>query len=54
MINIEINIKYRSAVYGLGIRPEPGLISPSPFDIFGWSMKILWLFENVSIRHSKI
>ena len=23
------------------------------FDNFGWNMKILWLFENVSIRHSK-
>ena len=30
MINIEINIEYRSAVYGLGIRPEPGFVSPSP------------------------
>ena len=33
MINIEINIKYRSAVYGFGIRPVSRLRGTSLFSL---------------------
>ena len=34
MINIEINIKYRSAVYGFGIRPVSRLRGTSLLKVF--------------------
>ena len=36
MINIEINIKYRSAVYGFGIRPVSRLRGTSLSKIFSF------------------